>query len=246
MAQGIVGGFPREQPTSGHAVGPIDVLFLASDGAAIGAARHQPGSRVVSDGTLFRRLLHRSRPALVVCFAPPATTLDLEAVVAHRRRRGEMRALFVNAPSLIEERLQMLRAGFDEALPASIDALELTGRLALMTDRANQQVAETRLIISPEVVLDVAARELRVRGRRIHLRPRECQLLAVLGREPGRTFSREQLLTAVGAASTVRDARTIDVHIRWLREKLDVGEGQPARLITARGVGYRLEIGDRR
>ena len=85
------------------------------------------------------------------------------------------------------------------------------------------------------------ARELTLRGRRIHLRPRECELLAILAMAPGRTFSRQQLLDAVGATSSVRDVRTIDVHVRWLREKLESEVPPPARLITARGLGYRLE-----
>jgi DNA-binding response OmpR family regulator len=93
------------------------------------------------------------------------------------------------------------------------------------------------------VLLDPGTRELRIRGQGVHLRPREYALLEVLAKHPGRTFSRQQLLEAVGAGTSGRDMRTIDVHVRWLREKLDCEASSPARLITVRGIGYRLERG---
>ena len=242
MAHGIVDntGSPRyaRQPPESIA---YEVLFLASDTFDIGSARHDPGARVTSDTAYFRRLLSRTRPGVVVAFAPPATNVELEAIITQRRKRREMRAVFVNAPSLIHERLTMLQAGFDDALATNVDALELNGRLTLLADRVQRARAEHRIEIATEAILDIDARELRLRGRRIHLRPRECELLAVLAQAPGRTFSRRELLDAVGATSSVRDVRTIDVHVRWLREKLESETPPPARLITARGLGYRLE-----
>lgn len=218
-----------------------EVLFLAPDAADIGRSRDDPAARVTSDTAQFRSLLSRTRPGMVVAFAPPATNVELDAIVNQRRKRRDMRAVLINAQPLVEERLAMLRAGFDEALAADIDAQELVGRLKLISDHAMRARSEQRIHIGPEVVLDIDARELRLRDRRLHLRPRECELLAILARAPGRTFSRQQLLDAVGATSTVRDQRTIDVHVRWLREKLESVAPPPARLITARGVGYRLE-----
>ena len=131
----------------------FEVLFLAPDAASIGAARSDPQTRVTSDAAQFRRLLNRSRPGMVVAFAPPATNAELAAVISQRRRRREMRAIFVNAPTLVEERLTMLRAGFDEALATDVDALELNGRLTLMADQVVRTRAEHRIHIAPEAVL---------------------------------------------------------------------------------------------
>lgn len=224
------------------ALGPaIDKLVLAPAASHPGVDLSDSTARVVSDRGLFRRLLSRSRPFLVVIFAPPATTQDLEAVIREKRRRSDMCAVLVDEPTSINERLDALRSGFDEAIGADIDGRELLGRLALLADQARSVKAARPIEIAADVVLDPDARELRVRGRRIHLRPRECGLLEVLARQMGRTLSRRELLEAVGARDSRRDMRTIDVHIRWLREKLECEDGAAVHLVTVRGIGYRLE-----
>ncbi|MGI8928722.1 MAG: winged helix-turn-helix domain-containing protein [Candidatus Limnocylindrales bacterium] len=219
----------------------IDKLVLAPTRFHPGVDVHDVSARVVSDSGLFRRLLARSRLALVVIFAPPATRQDLEAVVRERKRRTGMRAVLVDEPTSVSERLAALRSGFDEAMGADIDGRELLGRLALLADDARGVRSAPPIPISADVVLDPAARELRVRGQRIHLRPRECALLEVFARHPGQTFSREQLLEAVGAGTSQHRVRTIDVHIRWLREKLGAEGALPQQLVTVRGIGYRFE-----
>lgn len=219
----------------------VDKLVLAPVKVHPGVDISDSSARVVSDPELFRWLLPRSRPVLVVIFAPPATQQDLEAVARQRRRRPGMRAVLVDEPTSVNERLAALRAGFDEAVGADIDGRELLGRLALLTDYARGPRSEQPIEISVDVILDPEARELRIRGQRIHLRPRECALLEILARHPGRTFSRQQLLEAVGVGTALGHLRTIDVHVRWLREKLAFEGGIPAQLVTVRGIGYRLE-----
>ena len=219
----------------------IDKLVLAPVRFHPGLDIHDLSARVVSDRGLFRRLLARSRPALVGIFAPPATQQGLEAVVRERRRRTGMRAVLVDEPTSVSERLAALRSGFDEAIGSDVDGRELLGRLALLADHARALRSEPRIALCADVVLDPQARELRVKGQRVHLRPRESALLEVLARHPGRTFSRAELLEAVGAGTSPRHLRTIDVHVRWLREKMG-GEGALSdQLVTVRGIGYRFE-----
>lgn len=220
---------------------PVDKLVLAAARFHPGVDLHDATARVVSDRVLFRRLLARSRPALVVIFAPPATQEDLDAVVRERKRHTEMRVVLVDEPTSVSERLAALRSGFDAAIGTDIDGRELLGRLALLVDHAREVRSEPPIAISADVVLDPQARELRVRGQRIHLRPRECALLEILARHPGQTYSRDELLEAVGARTSLRHVRTIDVHVRWLREKLGSEGGTRAQLVTVRGIGYRLE-----
>lgn len=219
----------------------VDKLVLAPARFHPGVDMRDASARVVSDRGLFRRLLARSRPALVVIFAPPATQQDLEAVVRERRRRTGMRAVLVDEPTSVSERLAALRSGFDEAIGNDIDGRELHGRLALLADHARGVPSVPPIEISVDVLLDPQARELRIRGQRIHLRPRECALLEILARHPRRTYSREQLLEAVGAGTSPLHVRTVDVHVRWLREKLGSEGGTPPQIATVRGVGYRLE-----
>ena len=219
----------------------VDKLVLAPARFHPGVDFNDTNARVVSDRELFRRLLARSRPVLVVVFAPPATQQDLAAVVRERRRRSGMRVVLVDEPTSINERLAALRSGFDEAIGADVDGRELLGRLALLFEEARGVKSHGPLQISPDVLLDPGTRQLRIRGQAVHLRPREYALLEVLARHPGRTFSRRQLLDAVGVGTSGRDMRTIDVHVRWLREKLDSDGARSGQLVTVRGIGYRFE-----
>jgi DNA-binding response OmpR family regulator len=75
----------------------------------------------------------------------------------------------------------------------------------------------------------------------LNLTPKEFDLLVLLARNRGLVFSREQLLEKVWGYDYVGDTRTVDVHIRWLREKIEVDPGKPKRLITVRSIGYKLE-----
>ncbi|HYI23258.1 MAG TPA: response regulator transcription factor [Candidatus Limnocylindrales bacterium] len=225
----------------------------SADGLVLAGIEIHPGLRagvsdlrVERDAARFRRLLRSSRPTLVVVCAPPATTDDIASVADQRRRRRDMRAVLIDGSDASAERLGALRAGFDEAIDERMAPAELAGRLALLADEARMSRGsriDRRISISPEITLDIDSRDLHIDGRAIHLRPREFALLEIFARHPDRTFTREQLLDAVGARTSIRDLRTVDVHIRWLREKLRRDGRITTRLVTVRGVGYRLERG---
>ena len=100
---------------------------------------------------------------------------------------------------------------------------------------------ETRLQVAESIVLDLLAHELRRDGRPIPLRPKEYQLLATLAANPGRAFSRRQLLDMAWAPERDIDTRTVDVHVHWLRAKIEASPRHPTHLITVRGFGYRLD-----
>jgi two-component system, OmpR family, phosphate regulon response regulator PhoB len=85
------------------------------------------------------------------------------------------------------------------------------------------------------------ARELRRAGRPVHIRPKEFLLLAVLASNPGRAFSRRQLLDLAWDAERGIDTRTVDVHVHWLRAKIEAVPRHPVHLVTIRGYGYRLD-----
>ena len=90
-----------------------------------------------------------------------------------------------------------------------------------------------------DIDLDLIAHELRRAGRPVHLRPKEFLLLSILAANPGRAFSRRQLLD-MGWDRDV-DPRTVDVHVHWLRSKIEVTPRRPVHLVTVRGYGYRLD-----
>jgi DNA-binding response OmpR family regulator len=194
-------------------------------------------------GSEFVRLLSELSPRLVVLSSPPAGPAELLAATAERRRRPGLRLVLLNQPSDVAGRLQALAQGFDEALPMSIDPEELTGRalhLLLADDR--QGAADPRPIeIAPGVHLDLLGRRVRRSGVEIHLRPREYALIAHLATHPGRVFTRRELVAHAWGAGYSGGSRTVDVHVRWLRAKIEPHPARPAHLVTVRGVGYRLD-----
>ncbi len=157
-----------------------------------------------------------------------------------RRRRPRLRIVHLAPEADVEARLRALRLGFDEALPTSVGAEELLGRLALLDERIRPRPGTT-VRIADDVELDLVAHELRRGGRPIHLRPKEFNLLAMLAAHPGRAYTRRQLLDRVWGPDHHGDPRTVDVHVRWLRAKVEADPARPLHLVTLRGVGYRLD-----
>ena len=120
---------------------------------------------------------------------------------------------------------------------------ELTARTKALLRRSSptgkKRGAATSLA-SGGIVLDVENRRTTRNGRVVSLKPREFDLLACLMQAPGRVFSREDLLDRAWGTDFVGDLRTVDVHVRWLREKLEDDPAKPTLLETIRGVGYRI------
>ncbi len=219
-------------------------LVLADDGPATLLPGAVAGVvvRVVADPRRFRDLLVRERPRVVICARPPASLHDLAVVEAERRRRPSLVSVLVSPPDAVDSRLEALAHGFDDALSSTVPVDELAGRLAWLEARSRSRAGPSRLLRFGEgYELDTAAHELRRQGEVIHLRPKEFGVLAVLAGRPGRVHTRAELLDRVWGSSHEGGGRTVDVHIRWLRAKLEADPGRPVMLVTVRGVGYRLD-----
>jgi len=200
---------------------------------------------MMGEASAFRTALLTERPRVVVLCVPPGSAADVDLVASERRRRPRLRVALLNGRDRVDERLDALRLGFDAALTLDLDPDELRGRLALLAEQTREPRNGNRLRIADGIELDLESRELRRDGRQSHLRPKEFGLLDFLARRPGRTFTRRQLLDRVWHQDRDGDQRTVDVHVRWLREKLEVDPEHPRLLLTVRGVGYRLDPGDR-
>ena len=218
-------------------------LVLAADGPAALLGSRIVGVAVVmvADPARFGELLTTLRPRVVVCSRPPAGATEIQAVAEARRRRPSMRAVLVALPEAIDARLDALRRGFDDALASTIQLDELIGRLAWhdASSRARSSAGGI-LRFGDGFELDTAAHQLRRRGSAVHLRPKEFGLLALLAAHPGRAYTRAELLDRVWG-SPRGGGRTVDVHVRWLRSKIEPDPDRPVTLVTVRGVGYRLD-----
>jgi DNA-binding response OmpR family regulator len=224
-----------------HPGSPPTWLVLAHTGQpALGDASTSVAT--VALGSTFVELLHELRPELAVVWSPPAAPVDLLAAIEERRQRPALRLIFLNEPADVAGRLEALALGFDEALPTSVDPVELAGRAHLLVDPGRHGSDPARHIpIATDVQLDLVGRRVRRHDLEIHLRPKEFALLALLATEPGRVFSRDELVDRIWGPTYTGGRRTVDVHIRWLRAKIEDDPARPIHVITVRGTGYRLD-----
>lgn len=226
-----------------HPAGPSDHrrgwIALAAAGPVAGC-----GDTITTaeDAVGFLTLLDESRPRIAIVTEPPATADLVERLALERQRRTTLRIVHVAPDDAVDRRLHALRLGFDDALTLGIPHDEFLGPLALLDeDTRSTSHSAARIPLGDDLELDLTARELRRDGRPVHLRPKEFGLLAMLAAHPGRAYTRRQLLDRVWGAEHDGDPRTVDVHVRWLRSKIEVEPGRPVRLVTIRGVGYRLD-----
>lgn len=134
-------------------------------------------------------------------------------------------------------------AGSDQVpdLLAEVARLLEVNAQDLPAGRAPPPIAPAaRLLVSGELIIDLGARTVVRAGQRVALKPREFDLLAFLAQHPGRVFSRPALLEQVWGPAACACARTVDVHVRWLRTKLESVPAQPQIIQTAYRVGYKF------
>jgi DNA-binding response OmpR family regulator len=139
-----------------------------------------------------------------------------------------------------------LEMGADDYITKPFSVREFRSRVKAALRRGNMGgQPEAESITAGDLEIDFERRAVAVRSEPVELTYVEFEILATLAASPGRVFSRESLLEHVWGDSTYRDPRTIDVHIRHLREKLERDPKDPEYLFTVRGVGYRFRDAER-
>jgi DNA-binding response OmpR family regulator len=136
-----------------------------------------------------------------------------------------------------------LELGADDYITKPFSIREFRSRVRALLRRAAAPRHESRadeVIESDGVTIDLARRVVEVEGRPVQLTYVEFELLRILASNPGRVYTRQMLLEALWGGSDYREPRTIDVHVRHLREKLERDPREPELIFTVRGVGYRF------
>jgi len=158
--------------------------------------------------------------------------------------RKETRApiIMLTAKDAEVDKVVGLETGADDYVTKPFGMPELMARVRALLRRAEPSVDNAPAAMeSGDLRVDLTRREAQRGGSTLRLKPRELDLLGFFMRRPGRAFSREELLKQVWGYEFADDTRTVDVHVRWLRQKIEPDPAQPSRLITVRGVGYRFE-----
>jgi two-component system phosphate regulon response regulator PhoB len=149
--------------------------------------------------------------------------------------------LVLSAKASETDRVLGLEVGADDYLTKPFSMRELVARCRALIRRQSFSVSSQSSIRKfREIALFLQECRVVVRGEEINLSPKEFRLLELFMGYPRRVWSREQLIEQVWGADFLGDTKTVDVHIRWLREKLERDPSQPEYLITVRGFGYRF------
>lgn len=165
--------------------------------------------------------------------------------VCHRLRRAGVRTpiLMLTARAEVADRVHGLRLGADDYLTKPFDPAELSARIAALLRRARQPVVAEEPERFGELEVDLQGMVVRRSGEELDLSFMEFQLFAYLLRNAGRTLSREEILRDVWGFAQAPRTRTVDVHVTWLRAKIEPDRARPKHIHSVRGVGYRFSRG---
>jgi two-component system alkaline phosphatase synthesis response regulator PhoP len=195
---------------------------------------------VASDGPSALRSARTGRPDLVVLDLglPGIDGLDVARAL---RREGGVPIIMLTARTEESDKLVGLELGADDYLTKPFSPKELVARVRAVLRRAEGLRSPSELVrVGSDVELDEARMEARFGGRRVDLTRTEFQLVATMARQPGRVFTRAQLLNAVRGVAFESYERAIDAHIKNVRKKVEPDPRSPRFILTVFGVGYRF------
>lgn len=184
--------------------------------------------------------MYRHDPADLVLLDLNLPGMDGLEVARQLRRTSSVPIVMVTARVEETDRLIGLELGADDYVTKPYSPREVVARVRAVLRRTNGMPAAPQVIRTGDIEVDLFRHRVAVRGQEVELTPTEFALLGALAAEPGRAFSRRQLLEAALGTSYVGLERTIDAHIKNLRAKVEVDPRNPRRILTVFGVGYRL------
>jgi DNA-binding response OmpR family regulator len=203
-----------------------------------------------ADGPAAIALSRTAKPDLIVLdLMLPG--IDGFEVCRSVRRESTVPILMLTARDAEVDRVVGLEVGADDYLTKPFSMRELMARVRAMLRRVRMIEGEasaahaaadpdSRMVFG-DLTIDPRRHEVQRGGKVLHLRPKEYDLLLFFAQHRGQAVGRETLLEDVWGWTYEGGSRTVDVHVRWLRERIEPDPGHPARLVTVRGAGYRFE-----
>ena len=195
---------------------------------------------VAGDGETGLASARGSKPDLVILDLrlPGRDGLDVAREI---RGRSNVPIVMLTARGEESDRIVGLELGADDYVVKPFSPKELVARVRAVLRRSESARADgSEVLRALDVEVDVGRRRVSVAGRHVDLTPTEFELLRAFVREPGRVFTRSQLLDAVHGVAFESYERAIDAHVKNIRRKIEPSAGHPRYLLTVHGVGYRF------
>ena len=202
----------------------FDVVTAADGSAAVDAFTREPADLVLLDLML-----------------PGASGLE---VCRRLREHSDVPIIMVTAKDSEVDKVVGLEIGADDYVTKPFSGRELVARIRAVLRRRGSSSAEgpsPAIVEAGPVRIDVDRHQVAVRGADLHLPLKEFELLELLVRNAGRVLTRGQLIDRVWGSDYVGDTKTLDVHVKRLRSKIEADPAHPSHLLTVRGVGYKFE-----
>ncbi len=225
------------------------ILVVEDDATLLDVLRYnleKEGYQVVTaaDGAEALESARSHRPDLIILdiMLPGLSGFEVCRIL---RKEMTIPILMLTAKTEEVDKIVGLEIGADDYMTKPFSMRELLARIRAMLRRAEigrlEPAGDQARLKAGDLEIDLARHQVFLGGIKTELSPKEFDLLAFLARHRGFVFSREQLLEKVWGYDYTGDARTVDVHVRWLRQKIESDPAHPKRLVTVRGAGYKLE-----
>ena len=208
-------------------------LYLEKEGYAVSIA---------ADGGQGLAKFRSENPDLVLLDVM-MPVMDGWAVCKTIRSESQTPIIMLTAKSETDDKVTGLRSGADDYITKPFEMKEVLARIEAVlrrSDRSNTEAA-SRVLQFDKLTIDMDAFELTIDGKKTDIPPKEMELLFYLASSPNRVYTRNQLLDEVWGFDYFGESRTVDVHVKRLREKLE-GVSQQWSLKTVWGVGYKFEV----
>ena len=208
-------------------------MYLEKEGYAVTVA-HDGGQGL----SKFRAI----RPDLVLLDVM-MPVMDGWAVCRAIRAEGNTPVIMLTAKSQTDDKVLGLKTGADDYITKPFEMKEVLARIEAVLRRTSGTTVDTasRRLVFDKLVIDMDAFELLIDGKKVDTPPKEMELLFFLASSPNRVYTRNQLLDEVWGFDYFGDSRTVDVHVKRLREKLE-GASEQWSVKTVWGVGYKFEV----
>ncbi len=207
-------------------------LYLEKEGFSVAIAEN--GSRALD-------MFDAEKPDLMLLDVM-MPELDGWQVCREIRKKSDCPIIMLTAKGEVFDKVLGLELGADDYVVKPFEAKEVIARVKAVLRRANQsERRDVKEVSYDNLYINMETYELRVRGKQVSAPPKEMELIYHLASNPNRVFTRDQLLDEVWGFEYYGDSRTVDVHVKRLREKLD-GVSDQWSLKTVWGVGYKFEV----